>query len=75
MFLISFIVIMILILILAICLGIGTLLFKLLYTFCIGLPIAICLSVAGVVFCITIIGIPVGVILFRAAGFVLVPFR
>lgn len=75
MFLTLLIIIIFLGLFIALFLGIGTLLFKILYTFCIGLPIAICLSAVGVVFCITIIGIPVGVLLFKAAGVVLVPFR
>ncbi len=55
--------------------GLGMLIFKLLYTLCIGLPIAICLVVLGMVFCITVIGIPIGSVLFRVAGFVLVPYR
>lgn len=55
--------------------ALGTLVLKILYTFCIGLPIALCLVVLGVIFCITIIGIPVGLGLFKAAGFVLVPFH
>ena len=53
----------------------GALLFKVLYVCCIGLPIAVCLSVFGLLFCITVIGIPVGMLLFRTAGFVLAPFR
>lgn len=53
----------------------GALLIRVLYTFCIGFPIAICLGVAGMLLCITVIGIPVGLMLFRMAGFVLVPFR
>lgn len=55
--------------------AIGSLVFKLLYTLCIGFPIALCLCVFGILFCITIIGIPVGLALFRAAGFILVPYR
>lgn len=53
----------------------GALAMKILYTFCIGLPIALCLSVFGILFCITIIGIPIGHLLFHIAGFVLAPFR
>lgn len=53
----------------------GILVMKILYTFCIGLPIAICLGVIGVLLCITVIGVPVGLLLFRMAGVVLVPFR
>ena len=53
---------------------IGGLLFKLLYTFLIGLPIAAVLVAFGILFCVTIIGIPIGVALFRAAGVVLFPF-
>ncbi len=55
--------------------AVGGVLLKLLYVFCIGLPIAICIGVLGVVCCITVIGIPIGLLLFKAAGFVLVPFR
>ena len=53
----------------------GTLVLKLLYLCCIGIPIAVCLGVLGLVFCITVIGIPVGMLFFRAAGFALAPFR
>ena len=52
--------------------GLGMLIFKLLYTLCIGLPIAICLVVLDP---LTVIGIPIGSMLFRVAGFVLVPYR
>ena len=55
--------------------AVGILTLKILYTFCIGLPIAVCLTAAGMVLCITIIGIPIGLLLFRLAGFILVPFR
>ena len=55
--------------------GLGLLLFKVLYTFCIGLPLAVCLGTIGMVFCITVIGIPLGMLMFRLAGFVLLPFR
>ena len=53
----------------------GILVVKILYTFCIGLPIAICFCIMGALFCITIIGVPIGLLLFKLAGFVLVPFR
>ncbi len=53
----------------------GVLLFKILYVCCIGLPIALCLGVFGLLFSITIIGIPIGKLFFHLAGFVLAPFR
>lgn len=55
--------------------AIGELVLRILYVCCIGLPIAVCISLTGVICCITLIGIPVGLLLFRAAGFVLHPFR
>ncbi len=67
--------IFLLLVLLVLFLSIGTLMFKLLYTLCIGFPIALCLCICGILLCITIIGIPVGLLLFKAAGFVLVPYR
>lgn len=69
------ILIFLLLVLLVLFLSIGTLMFKLLYTLCIGFPIALCLCICGILLCITIIGIPVGLMLFKAAGFVLVPYR
>ena len=39
-----------------------------------GIPISIYYAVMGMLFCITIIGIPFGVQLFKTAGFALWPF-
>lgn len=70
----TIVLLLVLILIAGCFFAIGGLLVKLLYVCCIGLPIAICLGVCGLVCCITVIGIPVGTLLFKAAGFVLCPF-
>lgn len=52
----------------------GSVVLKVLYTFCIGLPAAVCIGAFGILFCMTIIGIPIGLLLFKLAGFVLLPF-
>lgn len=75
MLLLTFLLLLLLLLCTGLFFAIGSLMLKILYTFCIGFPIAICLTAAGMVLCITIIGIPIGMLLFRLAGFVLVPFR
>ena len=75
MLLFTLIMLVLLVLFIGLFLMLGMLLFKILYVCCIGLPIALCLGVFGLLFCITIIGIPVGKLLFRMAGFVLAPFR
>ena len=75
MLLFTFIMLVFLCLFIGLFLMLGALLFKVLYVCCIGLPVAICLSVFGLLFCITLIGIPIGKLLFGAAGFVLAPFR
>ncbi len=75
MILMTFILLLLLLVMIGMFFAIGGLMLKIIYTFCIGLPIALCLCVTGMVLCITIIGIPVGLLLFRAAGFVLAPFR
>ncbi len=44
------------------------------YFLCIGLPVAIALGVLGLLLCVTIIGIPLGILLFKLAGGVLFLF-
>jgi uncharacterized membrane protein YccF (DUF307 family) len=46
----------------------------LIWLLCGGLVAAICWVIAGILLCITIIGIPFGVQCFKIAGFVLAPF-
>lgn len=53
----------------------GVVMLKILYFCCIGLPVGLCLGVIGVLCCITIIGIPLGVLCFRMAGFVIAPLH
>lgn len=52
----------------------GVIVLKIVYFCCVGLPIAIILGTFGILCCITIIGIPLGKLFFRLAGFVLTPF-
>jgi len=53
----------------------GVIMLKVLYFCCIGLPIGLCFLVIGILCCITIIGIPLGMLCFKIAGFIIAPFH
>ena len=75
MLLFTFIMFLLFVLFLGLFLALGTIVLKLLYIFCIGIPFALCFAVLGALLCLTVIGIPLGKLLFRAAGFVLSPLN
>lgn len=75
MLLVTLLVLLIFAMVIGLLFAVGELVLRILYICCIGFPIAVCIGLAGVICCITLIGIPVGMLLFRAAGFVLHPFR
>lgn len=47
---------------------------KFLYIVAIGIPIGIVAACAGLILCLTVIGIPIGMLLFKLARFMLYPF-
>lgn len=53
---------------------VGGIVLKIGYFLCIGLPVAIVLGALGLLLCVTIIGIPLGILLFKLAGGVLFLF-
>ena len=53
----------------------GVVMLKILYFCCVGLPFGICLGMIGILCCITIIGIPLGMLCFKMAGFVIAPLH
>lgn len=53
---------------------IGGIVLRVVYFLCIGLPLAIVLGVLSILLCITIIGIPLGVVLFKLAGSIIFIF-
>lgn len=54
--------------------GVGSLLLNIVWLLISGIPLALEAALAGVVFCITIIGIPFGVQCFKLAKLALMPF-
>ncbi|MDE6128867.1 MAG: YccF domain-containing protein [Lachnospiraceae bacterium] len=54
--------------------GAGSLLLNIIWLLISGLPLALEFAVLGVVFCITIIGIPFGLQMFKLAKLALMPF-
>lgn len=54
--------------------GVGSLLINILWIVISGIPLAIEAAVIGVIFCITIIGIPFGLQCFKIAKLALMPF-
>jgi uncharacterized membrane protein YccF (DUF307 family) len=54
--------------------GVGSLLLNILWIIFSGIPLAVGHSIAGCIFCITIIGIPFGLQFFKIAKLALMPF-
>ena len=54
--------------------GVGSLLLNILWLIISGIPLALGAAINGVVFCITIIGIPFGLQCFKMAKLALMPF-
>lgn len=70
------VLVILLLLLLVGCIAFGVLGFvlKLVYILAIGVPVGLIFAVAGLVFCVTVIGIPLGMLMFKLARFLLYPF-
>lgn len=54
--------------------GVGSLLLNLIWLVISGIPLALCAAACGVLFCVTIVGIPFGLQCFKLAKLALMPF-